>query len=354
MRRACPFRAAATLTLFAIATTAASAQQPPLTVGPVTARAGEKMSGWIDVPAAADSGTRIPITVIRGAKPGPTVALIAGTHGVEVSPVVALQRVRAAVDARALSGTVLLVHVANLPSFLKRTVYYSPIDGKNLNRVYPGRADGTVSERIAFAINRDIIARADYLVDVHSGDGNEMLRPYAYWSPLGLDRRADSLAREMALAWGSDRIVVDTVRPRAPAQSMYTQNTAQPAGKPAITTEAGFLGLATEEMIQHNATGALRLLRYLGMLAGPADPRPVPVYFDRSEVVRSPATGIWYPRVAEGQAVAAGAPLGAVTDFFGDTLAVLKAPFDGVMIYVVLSPAMSAGEPVGMVSTPRR
>ncbi|MGH7548625.1 MAG: hypothetical protein ACREMM_10675 [Gemmatimonadales bacterium] len=64
---------------------------------------------------------------------------MAGTHGSEVAPIVALQRVRRELEPAQLRGTVLLVHVANLPSFLRRTVYYSPIDGKNLNRVYPGR-----------------------------------------------------------------------------------------------------------------------------------------------------------------------------------------------------------------------
>jgi len=90
-----------------------------------------------------------------------------------------------------------------MPSFLGRTIYYSPIDGKNLNRVYPGKPDGTVSERIAYAITNQIIERADFLVDIHSGDGNESLRPYTYWSPLGLNARADSIARDMALAWGA-------------------------------------------------------------------------------------------------------------------------------------------------------
>src|SRR5512134_1171477 len=136
-------------------------QQTPLTVGPVTARPGERASGYLEVPAGVDSGTRIPITVVRGARPGPTVALIAGTHGVEVAPIVALQRARATIDPARLAGTVLLVHVANLPSYLRRTVYYSPIDGKNLNRVYPGRAGGTVSERIAHVITTEIIDRAD-------------------------------------------------------------------------------------------------------------------------------------------------------------------------------------------------
>jgi predicted deacylase len=327
-------------------------QQTPLTVGPVTARPGERASGYLNVPAGVDSGTRIPITVIRGARPGPTVALIAGTHGVEVAPIVALQRARAAIDPAALAGTVLMVHVANLPSYLRRTVYYSPIDGKNLNRVYPGRPAGTVSERIAHAITTEIIERADYLVDMHSGDGNEMVRPYAYAAKLGLDARTDSLSREIALAWGHTRIVIDTERPRDPAASVYTQNTAHLRRTPAITSEGGYLGLADEVMVQHNLTGVLRLLRHLGMLPGAPDPLPAAVYFERTEVVRSPGTGIWYPAVAEGQAVAAGSVLGVLTGFFGDTLAVLRAPFGGVMMYVVPTPAMNQGEPVGMVAVP--
>jgi hypothetical protein len=89
----------------------------------------------------------------RGAGgPEPVLALVAGNHDYEYPPVLALQKLRAQVDAAQLSGTAIMVHVANMPSFLGRTVYFSPVDGKNLNRVYPGRQDGTVSERIAFAI----------------------------------------------------------------------------------------------------------------------------------------------------------------------------------------------------------
>src|SRR5512145_443777 len=244
-------------------------QQPTsLTIGSAVARPGQASSGFIDVPAGADAATRIPITIVRGAQTGPTLALIAGTHGSEVAPIVALQRVRATLDPAQVRGTVLIVHVANMPSFLGRTVYYSPVDGKNLNRVYPGKADGTVSERIAYAITNQIIERADYLVDIHSGDGNESLRPYTYWSPLRLDARADSIAREMALAWGNDHIVIDTVRPKDRQATLYTQNTAHIRGKPALTTENGYLGIAAEEMVQRNVDGVFRLLRYFRMLPG--------------------------------------------------------------------------------------
>ena len=203
---------------------------PPLRVGPLAVRAGEAASGFLEVPAGGDGATRVPVSVVRGREPGPVLALVAGTHGSEVAPIVALQRLRARLDPAALRGAVILVHVANLPSFLGRTIYYSPVDRKNLNRVYPGRADGTVSERIAHAITTEVIDRADYLVDMHAGDGNESLRPYTYWSRLGLDARVDSLSREMALAWGHDHVVVNDDRPRDRARSLYTQNTAQVRG----------------------------------------------------------------------------------------------------------------------------
>ena len=328
------------------------AAQMPQTIAGVSVAPGEVRSGFLVVPPAGDSGTRIPVSVVRGRAAGPVLALIAGTHGSEVAPVLALQRVRRELDPARLRGTVILVHVANLPSFLGRTIYYSPIDGKNLNRVYPGDARGSVSQRIAEVITREVIARADYLVDIHAGDGNESLRPYTYWSKLGLDAKVDSLAREMALAWGNDYIVVDTNRPRDPAASVYTQNTAQTRGKPAITTEAGYLGVPAEDMVALNVRGAFRLLRSLGMLDGPVEKVQQPVWLERTVVLRSPVTGVWMPRVDRGHFVPEGGLLGEVLDFFGEKQAEVRAPFAGVVLYIVGTPAMNAGEPVGMIGQP--
>lgn len=326
--------------------------QVSLTVGPVTARPGETASGFLEVPAGVDSGTRIPISIVRGRQPGPTLALVAGTHGSEIAAVVALQRVRAELDPAQLRGTVLMVHVANLPSYHKRTIYYGPIDGKNLNRVYPGTADGTVSDRIAFAITRDIIARADYLVDMHGGDGNEAIVPFTYWGKLGLDARTDSVAREMALAWGNDYIVVDSERPQDPQHSVYTQNTAHLMGKPALTTEGGELGLPAEDYVERNVRGVFRLLRYFKMLPGPAEQVEHPIWFERTEVLRSTVAGVWAPVVRPAQTVAAGTLLGTITDYFGTKLAEVRAPFAGIMLYIVATPATAPGEPLGMVAVP--
>ncbi|HET8646948.1 MAG TPA: succinylglutamate desuccinylase, partial [Vicinamibacteria bacterium] len=89
----------------------ASASTPEvLSVGGASARRGEKQSGWIEVPAGVDAGTRIPVSVVHGARPGPVLALIAGTHGYEYTSVVALPRVLARLEPQRMSGSVILVH----------------------------------------------------------------------------------------------------------------------------------------------------------------------------------------------------------------------------------------------------
>jgi len=322
-----------------------------LIVGSAVARRGEKVSGFITVPDAADPGTRIPVTVVTGLQDGPVLALIAGIHGSEPSPIVALQRVRAQLDPAQLRGTVIIVHIANMPSFVHRTIYRGPWDGKNLNRVFPGSPSGTTSERIAHAITTQVIEQCDCLVDIHSGDGNEDLRPYSYWNQLGINDAVDARARDMALAFGLDHIVIDRGRPRDTNASLFCSNTAHVRGKPAVTTEAGGVGIPTEEMVTLNALGAFRVMRHLEMLPGPREMVEHPRWLEPSEVFYSPGTGLWYPAVVPDQHVEKGAILGTLTDYFGETIAEVVSTLDGVVTYVVTSPAMSEGEPVGMVGT---
>jgi len=329
---------------------AARAQTKSFTVGAVRADAGTKASGFLEVPAipGKDEGTRIPVTVIQGAKPGPVLGLVAGTHGYEYSPIVAMQRLPAKVNPKELSGTVIIVHVANMPSFLGRTIYYSPVDGKNLNRVYPGKPDGTISERIANMITREVVEKSDYLADLHCGDGNEWLRPYSYWMTSGTPE-VNEKSKAMAVAFGLDHIVIDNDRTKDPANSVYTSNTAITRGKPSITTETGGMGRVDTDGADLAEAGVFNLLRHFKML--PDEPRRAKkvVWIDKNEVLRSPETGTFHSRVAPGQTVAQGALLGILTDFFGNTVAEIRAPLAGEILYVVATPPVSKGEPLAMV-----
>jgi hypothetical protein len=319
----------------------------PLRVGEIVAQPGQQASGWLVVPDGVDPGTRIPVSVFNGAKPGPVLALIAGTHGSEYTSIVALQRVRARLDPARLAGSVILVHMANPTSFYGRRIYFSP-DGKNLNRVYPGQADGTLSQRIAYAITTQVIAPATHVVDMHCGDGNESLRPYSYWQLTG-DPAIDAAGKRLALAFGLDHIVIDRERPADPNRTLYTSNTAVRRGKPAITVESGGMGLTDEPSVHAQEAGALSVMADLGMLEAPSVRVEKPLFVDRSQVVTSPATGVWHPVVEKMQSVATGTLLGRLTDPFGNLLHELRAPFAGEVLYVVGTPPVSEGEPLAFV-----
>ena len=309
-------------------------------------------SRHIEVPAGQDPGTVIPMTVIRGFRPGPVLALIAGNHGYEYPPILALQRLRGQIDPAELSGRIIMVHAANMPSFLGRTVYFSPVDGKNLNRVYPGRVDGTISERIAYAITKEAIEPADYVLDLHCGDGNEWLRPYVYRHVTGNAQMDQEIAR-LAMAFGIDHVVMDRGRPTDPARSLYCSTTAITRGKPAMTVESGSLGVSDEESVERIVNGIHGVLRELRMKEGGPEPLPEAVYLDPTEVVTSPETGILYAQVECDQTLPKGALLAHITDFFGKTIAEVRSPLDGLVLYIVATPPITKGQPVACVGSPR-
>ena len=275
-------------------------------------------------------------------------ALVAGTHGYEYTSIVALPRVRARLDPARMTGSVILVHMANPPSFYGRRIYYGP-DGKNLNRMYPGRRDGTVSERIADAITREVVDQATHLADMHCGDGNESLRPYSYATVTG-KKPLDDAIRDMALAFGLDHIVLERSRPADAAASVYLENTAIVRGKPAITTESGGMGLTDQASVAAQEAGALSLVAHLGIQALPSVRVEKPVWYDRAEVLRAKHAGVWQPVVEKMQSVAAGTLLGRVFDPFGAPLEEVRAPFAGELLYVVATPPVSEGEPVAFVA----
>ena len=314
-------------------------------LGPLKVARGDVRSGMLPVPERDGIGTSIPVTVINGASRGPVLALVAGVHGYEYPPILASYRLKTAINPKTLSGTVILVHIANLPSFQKRTVYYNPSDGKNLNRVFPGDPQGTLSQRIAHVLTKEVVDRCDVLVDMHCGDGNEALIPYSYWM-LSDDKALDARTRDLALAFGLRHIIIDGTRTKDPADSKYLGNTALLRGKAAITTEAGLLGRIDEESIVRNVEGALSVLRHLRMLAGrplaPADP----VWIDKYEVVNSATDGLFTAKAGMGDMVTEGQIIGVVEDYAGVVREEVRAPFAGILLYIIGTPPTMKGEPL--------
>lgn len=314
--------------------------QRGLTVGNVTTAAGKKAYGEIMVPAGVDAGLNIPIVVVGGARPGPVLAIVSGAHGTEYASIIAVEKLIAMLDPQQISGTVILVPLINQASFEQKVPHVNPIDRKSMNRFYPGKADGTQTERASLAMTREVVEKCDHLIDLHGGDLDENLRPYSYWAPTGKADQ-DRTSREMALAFGLDTIIISRDRPTDPNASRYLETTASLRGKASITAEAGRAGRVDTDDVMRLVNGCMGVMQYLKMLPGQADFVEHPVWIDHVETLNSPQAGIFYPEVDRGVYVEKGTKIGYVTDYTGRTMFEARAPAAGVVLYICSVPSMT-------------
>ncbi len=321
----------------------ASAQRSLFAVGTASAAPGQKATGYLEVPAGVDAGTNIPVVVVNGAKPGPVLALVTGAHGTEYVSIIAVEKLISALDPATISGTVILVPLVNIVSFEQKVPHVNPVDNKSMNRFYPGKADGTQTERASFLITKQVVDRCDYLIDYHGGDLDESLRPYAYWGPTGKDSQ-DRISKEMVLAFGLDHIIIWHDRPSDPGASRYLDNTASLRGKPSIVVEAGHAGTVESEDVALLVNGTLSSMRALKMLPGEPHYIENPVWLEKIVDIISEGPGIWYPLVKRGWYVQEGMKLGYVTDYFGKVILEPRAPVAGVILHVNAVPSLKKGD----------
>ena len=323
------------------------------TVGTATAARGQKAFGTIEVPAGSDAALSIPVAVFHGAKPGPVLALVSGSHGTEYASIISLERMIGLLDPAQISGTVIVVPLINIPSFEQKVPHLNPTDRKSMNRWYPGKMDGTQTDRASFLITKQVVEQCDHLIDLHGGDLDESLRPYSYWTKTGNEKQ-DQTSREMLLAFGLDHIIISTERPKDPQASRYLENTATTRGKPSITVEAGHAGTVETDDVAALVNGCLSVMRYLKMLSGAATVIEHPVWIEKVATILSEQTGMFYPLVKRGTYVEQGMKVGYVTDYLGKIVFEARAPVAGVVLYICAVPSMTKGATIANVGVVAR
>ena len=324
----------------AAAAQAQASDRATFTVGTATASRGQKAMGMIEVPAGSDAGLSIPVAVFHGSKPGPVLAILSGAHGTEYASIIALEKLIGLLNPAEISGTVIVVPLINIPSFEQKVPHVNPVDRKSMNRFYPGKMDGTQTERASFLITKQIVEQSDHLIDLHGGDLDESLRPYSYWTKTG-NGKQDQISREMVLAFGLDHIIISTDRPKDPQASRYLENTATTRGKPSITAEAGHAGTVETDDVTALLNGCLGVMRYLKMLPGTPAMIEHPVWIEKVVTLASEQTGVFYPLVKRGTYVEQGMKVGYVTDYLGKVVFEARAPVAGVVLYICAVPSMT-------------
>lgn len=346
-------RGTALAALAVLAFGAGAHAQESFQLGEISVERGERKDFSLEIPAGADDpATFIPLSIVAGEQDGPTVLMTSGVHGFELSPILAADRLAREVSPASLAGTLVIVRVAHLPAYEGRVPYVNPYDRKNLNRSFPGSASGTQTERIAHALSTIVIPTADFVFDVHSGDGAEWLEAFVgvYGGPLASEYET---ALGAARAMGFPNIVrysMNTQEQVDRGRSLNRQAVAQ--GLPTLLVEIGQNGSRKPEHVERIVSGVKNVLAYMGMLpklelSEPDEAR----YMDGTQSVPVRNSGLWTPTRHSGP-VEEGELLGEIRSYTGEVVETVKAPVSGYAIYGLAGPPVRAGDSVMTIAIP--
>ncbi len=328
--------------------------QAEFSIGGIQIKSGTRHDLSIGVAAGeSDPETFIPLTVLQGSRPGPVILMVAGVHGFEFASILAAKRLAEEIDPKTLGGTFIIVRVAHVSAFEARSPYVNPYDRKNLNRSFPGKADGSQTERIAYTLSNQIIPRADVVFDVHSGDGAEWLEAFigVYGGPLAANY---PLALSLAESFGFRNIVrykMNTQEQIDRGRSLNRQAVAQ--GLPSLLVEIGENGKRDPKHIELIVQGFKRVLSRMEMMQSHDEQRKIkPRYFDGTQSVKVRHSGIWTPVAAAGRYLRQGEMLGLIHGYTGAVLETVVSPIDGYALYGLAGPPVRTGESIMTIAKP--
>ena len=274
----------------------------------------------------------IPVHVVHGRREGPTVFVCAAIHGDEVAGVEIVRRLLASKLLNGLVGTALLVPIVNAFGFIGQSRYLP--DRRDLNRCFPGSAHGSLAAQLAHMFMAEIVARADYGIDLHTAAINRSNLPQ-----VRVDTDNDK-ARALAEAFGSPIIL------HAPLREGSLREAAAASGVPTIVYECGEALRFDELSIRIGVQGVLRTMAALGMLRPRARAKAAAAsaLSRESRWLRAPEGGIFRARRTIGHRVQEAELLGMISDPFGETQCEVRAHMAGLIIGRTNVPAVNQGD----------
>lgn len=273
----------------------------------------------------------LPIRVVHGRDEGPTLFVSAAVHGDEIVGVEIIRRLLRRVTGHRINGTLLLVPVVNIFGFVTHDRYLP--DRRDLNRSFPGLANGSLAAQLAHTFRTEVVKRSDFGIDLHSAAVHRTNYPQVRVSSDSEE------AAEMALAFGPPAIIT------APLRDGSLRQFARDDGVEMLLYEAGEALRFDELSIRIGVRGILRVMARMGMIDHPPEPEDFqPILSHKTSWLRSPKGGIFVAQPHAGDIVSEGDVLGTVSDPFGDDAVELHAPFSGMIIGEAMLPVVNRGD----------
>ncbi|HXT48554.1 MAG TPA: succinylglutamate desuccinylase/aspartoacylase family protein [Gemmatimonadaceae bacterium] len=316
-----------------------------LQIREIAARQGERTQGWLTIGETPAGPLRVPLVLINGRTDGPTLCITAGVHAAEYAPIDAAMRLLGTIQPDTLRGAVIVVPVTNMRMFEHRAGFVSPLDGLNLNRIAPGRKDGSISEILADVLLREVIGASEYHIDLHAGDLGELLLPFAGYALTGrreLDEKGEALAR----AYTPSLISLATPDGTIPPFPGSLNFSATRNGVVSILGESGGNGTLEEADVQTHLQGVQNIMRYLGMIDG-GPPVNGPRISARDRIVlRAARAGLVHVGVRIGDQISTGQEVAVIRNVFGDVVERMCAPGSGIAGLIWTHKVVNTGDPV--------
>lgn len=300
----------------------------------IEASAGMLTKGYVRLGDYPDAPMMAPMMIARGKKPGPTLWVQCLIHGPEVVGPISVARFLRGIDLADLAGTIVALQVAN-PLGLRAYNRLTPQDGANLNRIFPGKPDGTVSEQLAHRVLELAMRHGDVMLDLHSGGDLTITAFYVIYAKFDSEASRESARLAASVGsryqWGSDEDWL---------QGACFTNFTKLSGKPSIIVESGGGGRVTDADLANFQIALHGLSRALKMLPG-----DIPVAKDirgggNAVHLKARHGGFWNPLVAPGEDMVSGQEIGRVIDVFGDIVERVTCPFPRAWVGSIRRPWM--------------
>ena len=303
-------------------------------LGNITCNKGEKYSGFWKI-----DDYNIPVTVIYGKNRGKTICISAGIHNCEYTSIQTAIDLANEFNPDNINGILIILHTVNYSGFFKRVPRIVPEDNKNLNRVFPGEENGTVSEKIAFAFSKYLYPQLDFFIDLHGGDLFEEVMPFIYAPGIG-EKEVIDFSHKVA----SNISLPVRVRSKA---STGAYNSAAIQGVPSLLIEIGGNGNIESKNLDRYKSCLKEFLAYLEVIEYTTSSKSEEQKeITQANYLESPCEGYWYPRFKAGDLVEKDDILGEIKDCFGKELCTFRAEFDGIILYQTISLAIPKDDPL--------
>lgn len=302
--------------------------------------AGQSYRFWLElVRDALGQPVSVPVLVLKGRRPGPTMGVISTLHGNEVNGIRVIHELINKTDPHHLRGTIIAVVVANTPSFLRHQRVY--IDGRDLNHLMPGQANGNESQIYAYRLVHSLLHHFDYLLDLHTASFGRINSFYI---------RADmKQAHSASMAY--------LLRPQIilhnPPSDGTLRGVASEMGIPSITVEIGNPQVFQPELIKQSLVGIRAIMGEFGMLTKrPIAPKAEPLLCIGSQWLYTSTGGLLqiYPNVRDH--IEKGECIARIHNIFGDTIEDVLAPSSGLVIGKSTNPVGASGARILHYGTP--